>query len=145
MTTSPDELWSAIADGREAVLGTVDADGMPHMTNVYYVVDETTAGGRIIRVSTTSARAQGRNALGQPHAALYVAGGDFFNFTVAQGEVSAAEARTAGDDATDELYEVHRRLKPRLPDRPEFDHRMIADRRMVLRINVSRVYGLRHP
>jgi hypothetical protein len=115
------------------------------MTNVYYLADETPAGARVILVSTTSLRAQGRNVLTRPHAALHVAGATFFDFAVAQGTVSVAQARSAGDDATDELFDVHRRLKARVSQRPKFDERMIADRRMVLRIAVTRVYGLQHP
>jgi PPOX class probable F420-dependent enzyme len=144
MTPASDALWSAIATGRDAVLSTVDADGTPHMTNVYYLVDESAAGERVIRVSTTSLRAQGRNLLARPRAALHVAGQDFFNFAVAQGDVSVAQAQTVGDEATDELFDVHSRLQSRTPERPRFDEKMIADRRMVLRIAVTRVYGLQH-
>jgi PPOX class probable F420-dependent enzyme len=133
-----------IAAGRHAVLSTVGADGTPHMTNVYYVADVSDTGVRVLRVSTTSVRAQGRNVLARPHAALHVAGNDFFNFAVAQGEVTVAQATAVGDDATDELYDVHSRLKGSRPERPRFDEGMIADRRMVLRVNVRRVYGLQH-
>lgn len=144
MTPATDALWSAIATGRGAILSTVDADGMPHMTNVYYLVDESATGERVIRVSTTSLRAQGKNLLARPRAALHVAGADFFNFAVAQGDVSVAQAQTVGDEATDELFDVHSRLQSRTPQRPRFDEKMIADRRMVLRIAVTRVYGLQH-
>jgi PPOX class probable F420-dependent enzyme len=144
MTHTNDALWSAITAGRDAVLSTVGTDGTPHMTNVYYLVDESATGERVIRVSTTSLRAQGRNVLARPQAALHVAGGDFFNFAVAQGDVSVAQAQVVGDAATDELFDVHSRLQGRIPERPRFDEKMIADRRMVLRIAVTRVYGLQH-
>jgi PPOX class probable F420-dependent enzyme len=144
MTPANDTLWSTIAAGRQAILSTVDADGMPHMTNVYYLIDQSATGERFVRVSTTSLRAQGRNGLARPRAALHVAGGDFFDFAVAQGDVSVAQARAVGDAATDELFDVHSRLQGRIPERPRFDEKMIADRRMVLRIAVTRVYGLQH-
>jgi PPOX class probable F420-dependent enzyme len=145
MQSAHDRLWSAIADGREGILSTVGADGTPHMTNVFYLADESSTGDRVIRVSTTSLRAQGKNVLARPRAALHVAGADFFDFAVAQGSVSVAQPQAVGDDATDELFDVHRRLKARVSKRPGFDERMIADRRMVLRIAVTRVYGLHHP
>ena len=78
------ELWRVIEGGRNGVVATVGADGTPQLSNIYYLAD---AAAGLIRFSTTTARAKGRNLQRVPRAALHVAGKDFFNFAVAEGDV----------------------------------------------------------
>jgi PPOX class probable F420-dependent enzyme len=133
-----DRLWRIIEDARDGVLATIRANGMPHLSNVYYLAD---AANRTIRLSTTTDRAKGRHLLRDPRASLYVAGRDFLKFAVAEGPASLAIAKEPGDAASNELFEVHRRLGA-ASDRAGFDHEMIANHRMVVRLRVERVYGL---
>ena len=133
-----DRMWEIIGGSRDGVLATVRRDGMPHLSNVYYLSDRST---ETVRLSTTTDRAKGRNLLRDPRAALYVAGEDFVKFAVAEGPVSLAIAEESGDAAIDELFEVHRALGA-ATDRSGFDDDMIANRRMVVRLRVERVYGL---
>jgi len=132
-----DPLWQIIAGGRNGILGTVDADGSPQLSNIYYVADRDR---RRIRFSTTTTRTKGRNLIRFPRAALHVAGKDFFNFAVAEGLVTLGIARAPDDAAVDELFEVHAALGA-ATDRDGFGEKMLADHRMVARIDVSRVYG----
>lgn len=134
-------LWDLIADRREGILATIGSHGLPHLSNVYYAPD--TQGSRVIRISTTATRAKGRNLLRDARAVLHVPGPDFFNFAVAEGRVSLTLADSPGDPATDELYAVHG-LFNGASERPAFDHKMIEDRRMVVRIEVTKLYGLVH-
>jgi PPOX class probable F420-dependent enzyme len=131
-------LWEIVLGRREGVLGVIGAGGMPHLSNVYYLVDRSTD---TIRMSTTTVRAKGRHLWRDPRAALYVAGADFLQFAVAEGHVSLAIAEQPGDAATDELFEVHHELGA-ATDRAGFDEEMIGDHRMVVRLHVERVYGL---
>ncbi|HSA51026.1 MAG TPA: pyridoxamine 5'-phosphate oxidase family protein, partial [Yinghuangia sp.] len=101
---SQEALWEMVAGAREGVLATIGRDGLPHLSNVYYVPETGPDGSRIIRISTTTVRAKGRNLLRDPRAVLHVAGRDFFNFTVAEGTVSLGEAKVPGEPAIDELY-----------------------------------------
>ena len=48
--------------------------------------------------------------------------------------------RGAADAAVDELYEVHRALGA-VTDRAGFGEKMVADRRLVASIHVTRIYG----
>ncbi|UGQ12813.1 PPOX class F420-dependent oxidoreductase [Yinghuangia sp. ASG 101] len=139
-----DELWEMVAGAREGVLATIGADGLPHLSNVYYITEPPEGaadGARIIRVSTTTTRAKGRNLLRDPRAVLHVAGADFFNYAVAEGTVTLDEAKTPGDRATDELYAVDRVFNGE-QERPAFDAKMIRDRRVIVRIDVAKLYGL---
>jgi PPOX class probable F420-dependent enzyme len=143
MTAAPpgaeqDALWEIVAGSRHGILATIGADGMPQLSNVYYVADLT---HRVVRISTMTARTKGRNLLRDPRAALHVPGRDFFNFAVAEGDVTLAVATDPGDPATDELYAVHAVFNGE-EERPAFDHRVIADQRMIVRLTVTKVYGL---
>ena len=131
-------LWEIIRGKRDGVLAVIGTGGMPHLSNVYYLVDPSSD---TIRMSTTTVRAKGRYLLRDPRAALYVAGADFLKFTVAEGPVSLAIAEQPGDAAIDELFEVHQMLGA-ASDRAGFDDEMIANHRMVVRLHVERVYGL---
>jgi PPOX class probable F420-dependent enzyme len=135
---STDRLWDIVTAERDGVLATIRANGTPHLSNVYYLVDDTS---RTIRLSTTTDRAKGRNLIRDPRASLYVAGTNFLHFAVAEGSVSLAIATEPGDAAIGELFDVHQRLGA-VSDRGGFDDEMIANHRMVVRLHVERVYGL---
>ena len=72
---------------------------------------------------------------------MHVAGNDFFNYAVAEGEATFAIALATDDTAVDELFEVHRALGA-VSERDGFGAEMVAAHRMVVKIAVSRVYGL---
>ena len=139
MTAEQDELWALIAGRRQGVLATVSTDGAPQLSNVLYATDPDT---RLVRVSTTADRAKARNLARNPRAALHVAGDDFWQYAVAHAtaEVSPV-ATTIGDAGTDELHAVHSSFYGAL-DRAAFDEEMIHNRRLVLRLHVSRLTGV---
>ncbi len=136
-----EELWAIIAAGRNGVLATIGRDGTPQLSNVYYLADPTRD---LIRLSTTTTRAKGRNLLRSPRASLHVAGEDFFNYAVAEGEASFAIASEPNDATVEELFEVHSALGA-ASERDGFGAEMVGAHRMVVRIAVSRVYGLVRP
>src|SRR5215217_4650060 len=133
-TSSIDRLWQIIEGTRDGVLATIRRDGMPHLSNVYYLADRST---ETIRLSTTADRAKGRHLQRDHRAALYVAGENFLKFAVAEGPVSLAIAKEAGDAASNELFEVHRALGA-ASERAGFDDEMIANHRMAVRLRVER-------
>jgi PPOX class probable F420-dependent enzyme len=132
-----DELWEIIAAGRDGVVATTNEDGTPQLSNIYYLADPDAAR---IRFSTTTTRRKGRNLLRFPRAALHVAGRDFYNFAVAEGDVSLAVATSPGDAAVDELFEIHSALGA-ASARDGFGDRMVADHRMAVCIQVTGLYG----
>lgn len=132
-----DQLWEIVAASRDGIVATVNEDGTPQLSNIYYLTDRDAA---LIRFSTTTTRVKGKNLLRVPRAALHVAGRDFYNFAVAEGDVSVAVATASGGAAVDELFEIHAALGA-ASERDGFGERMVADHRMVARIHVTRVYG----
>ena len=134
------KLLELIAASREGVLAAVTAGGYPHLTNVLYVWD---AEERIARVSTTAHRVKARILRRNPHAALHVPGPHFWSYAVAQGDAETSDvAATPGDDASRELLEVHSSFYGELADEEAFYRQMIEASRLVVRLRVTRVYGV---
>jgi len=97
---------------------------------------------RVIRVSTTADRAKGRNLARDPRAALHVSGEDFWHYVVAEGPVTLSEvAAIPGDHAIEELLEVHSYFYGEI-DRAAFDEDMITNQRLVVRLQVTHLYGV---
>jgi len=139
MTTPDDKLFRLISASRQGVLATVAKDGRPQMSNVLYVWD---AAERIARISTTADRAKARNLARDPRAALYVSGTHFWQYAVADGDVTLSEvAAEPGDEATRELLDLHTVHYGAL-DEVQFHPQMIAARRLVIRLHARRVYGV---
>jgi PPOX class probable F420-dependent enzyme len=135
---SQDALWAVVRERRQAILGTVSPSGLPHLTNVHYLADSRE---RLVRITTTTTRAKGRNLLRDPRAVLHVQGDDWFTFAVAEGSVTCGVAEAPGDAAIDELLEIFTAFRgPQA--RPAFDGQMIAAHRMIVRLSVDRLYGL---
>jgi PPOX class probable F420-dependent enzyme len=135
-----EELWDLVADGREGVLATLAPDGRPQLSNVLYLPD---AASRLLRISTTEQRVKARNLARDPRAALHVSGDDFWHYAVAEGTAElSAVASAAGDDACRELMGVHSAMYGQL-EADEFFQEMITARRLVIRLRVGHLYGLR--
>ena len=133
------ELWELVMASQQGVLATVRPDGSPQLTNVLYVADPAT---RVIRVSTTADRAKARNLARDPRGALHVSGEDFWHYAVAEGTVTLSDvAAIPGDDAVEELLEVHSFFYGEI-DRATFEEEMITNQRLVVRLQVSHLYGV---
>ena len=136
---SDDELWQLISGGQQAVLATTRSDGSPQLSNVLYVVDPA---DRLVRISTKRDTAKVRHLRRDPRAALHVTGRDFWAWAVAEGPVTLSDvAAVPGDPATEELRQIYTAFYgPQLDD--EFYPAVIAQQRIVVRLQVQRVYGL---
>jgi PPOX class probable F420-dependent enzyme len=119
------------------VLGSVSPDGSPHLAPVIYRWD---AVARVVRMSTRVDRVKAANIARDEHAALYVQGPDRWSFVVAEGraEVSAASIEP-GDATGQELLELF--PQPDDAATAAFLATQVAERRVVLRLHVARLYG----
>ncbi|MEU1666622.1 PPOX class F420-dependent oxidoreductase [Streptomyces sparsogenes] len=133
-----EELSRLLREQQFAVLATVKRSGHPHLSTVlhHWSPEE-----RVIRISTTADRLKVRQLRRDPHAALHVSGPNVWSFAVAEGEAEISEVTTVPGDA------VGRELLSLTPgfddpkDEAAFLEQMVADRRVVIRIRVSRLYG----
>ena len=134
-----EDLWQLVMSERQGVLATVARDGRPQLSNVLYVLD---AGTRVVRMSTTADRVKARNLTRDPRAALHVSGQDFWHYAVAEGDVTlSGVASVPGDDACRELLTVHAALYGE-QDADAVYPDLIAARRLVVRLQVSHLYGV---
>jgi PPOX class probable F420-dependent enzyme len=138
--TDKTDFWNLIAAGREAVLSTINRSGLPQLTNVLYL--PATDGGTV-RISTTADRLKARNLTRDPRAVLHVTGDNFWAYAVAEGHATLTAAAAApGDDACRELLEVHSAFYGPPAEQDAFFAEMIARQRLVIRLDLARVYGV---
>jgi len=133
-------LHELLAHGTLGTLATIKQDGWPQLSNVSYHYDRA---NRTIRVSVTDGRAKTKNLRRDPRASFHVTGSDGWSYAVAEGTVTLSDVtREPGDAASDELVDVFRHIAGEHPDWQEYRQAMIDERRLVLRLPVTRVYGM---
>jgi PPOX class probable F420-dependent enzyme len=133
------QLLDLIAANKEGILGAVTRSGYPQLTNILYVWD---AVERVARVSTTADRVKGRILQRDHHAALHVSGANFWSYAVAECDAeTSAVAKTPGDDACRELFQVHSAFYDGLEE-DRFFAEMIEAKRLVVRLSVRKTYGI---
>ena len=99
-----------------------------------------------MRASVTDDRAKVRNLRRDPRASLMVTSPDGWSYVVLEGEVTFSEVAAApGDDAVEELVEVYRLIAGEHDDWDDYRRAMVQDRRLVLRLQVARAYGMPAP
>jgi len=132
-------LLASLAAGHRGVLATIRRDARPQLSNVVHTFDP---GTRVIRISTTADRAKTQNLKRDPRATYYVAGSDFWTFTVADTTADLSPvAQTVDDAVVNELVEVYRAISGEHSDWDEYRAAMVEEKRLVIRLNVVSVYG----
>ncbi|MEW2548894.1 TIGR03618 family F420-dependent PPOX class oxidoreductase [Streptomyces sp. NPDC047002] len=131
--------WSLFGTTVNGVLTTQKRDGRPQLSNVSYLWDPEP---RILTVSVTDDRAKTRNLRRDPRASFYVTTPDLGAYAVGEGEAELGEVtRAPDDDAADALVAHYRALRGEHPDWDDFRAAMVAQRRLLLRLPLTRVYG----
>ncbi len=135
---SDEALSDLLAEQQFGTLATVKRSGHPHLTTMLYSWDPE---ARIVRFSTTADRVKVKHLQRDPRAALHVQGGDVWSFAVAEGVAEASEITTVPGDAVGRelLAMVPTAAKPE--DEDAFLQQLVAERRIVLRLRVERLYG----
>jgi PPOX class probable F420-dependent enzyme len=135
-----DKLLALIADNSLGVLATIKGDGRPQLSNVVYHFDPPM---QTIEVSITEPRAKTRNLRRDPRAALLVSSDDGWSYAVAEGDaVLSPPAAAPEDDTVESLITLYRNVAGEHPDWDEYRQAMVADRRVLLRLPISHLYGM---
>ena len=135
-----DKLLALIADNSLGVLATIKGDGRPQMSNVTYHFDPREL---TIEVSVTEPRAKTRNLRRDPRASLLVSSEDGWSYAVAEGDAVLSPPAAASDDETVEsLITLYRNVAGEHPDWDEYRQAMVLERRVLLRLPVSHLYGM---
>ncbi|WP_460072640.1 TIGR03618 family F420-dependent PPOX class oxidoreductase [Streptomyces sp. YKOK-I1] len=137
---SDEALSDLLGRQRFGTLASVRRSGHPHLTTMVYSWD---AEARIARFSTTADRVKVGHLRRNPRAALHVPGGDVWSFAVAEGEAEVSERTTVPGDAVGRelLGMIPRSARPRPEDEAAFLEQLVAERRVVVRLKVDRLYG----
>lgn len=136
-----DALLRLLTEVNGGVLVTLKRDGRPQLSNVNHAYDPE---ARVIRVSVTDGRAKTRNVRRDPRVSYHVTSADRWNYAVVEGNAQLSRvAEDPHDAAVDELVELYRSVQGEHPDWDDYRAAMVADRRLVLRLPVERVYGTR--
>ncbi len=135
-----DKLLALIADNSLGVLATIKGDGRPQMSNVTYHFDPREL---TVEVSVTEPRAKTRNLRRDPRASLLVSSEDGWSYAVAEGDaVLSPPAAAPDDDTVEALITLYRNVAGEHPDWDEYRQAMVLERRVLLRLPVSHLYGM---
>jgi PPOX class probable F420-dependent enzyme len=133
-----DALRSLVSSRHHGVLVTLKSDGRPQLSNVAYTVD-----GDSISISVTDSRAKTANLRRDPRASLHVTREDFYAYAVVEGTATLTPvAADPHDETADGLVEYYRAVAGEHDDWEEYRRAMVADRRLLIRLPVERVYGM---
>jgi PPOX class probable F420-dependent enzyme len=114
-----------------AVLATSRSDGMPQLSPVTCTVDDA---GRVL-ISTRETAVKTKNLRRRPRASLCVFTDTFFGEWV---QVEGNAEVISLPDAMDLLVEYYRRVSGEHPDWDDYRAAMIRDRRVIVRITITR-------
>lgn len=135
-----DKLLALLADNSLGVLATVKRDGRPQLSHVVYHFDPRT---QAIEISITEPRAKTRNLRRDPRASLLVSAEDGWAYAVAEGDaVLSPEAADPHDGTVEALVDLYRRISGEHPDWQDYRRAMVADRRLLLRLPITHLYGM---
>ena len=127
----PAQAREFLRANHRAVLATVRADGRPQLSPVTAAVDDA---GRVL-ISTRETAVKARNLRRDPRASLCVFTDGFFGPWV-QVEGDAEVISLPG--AMDELVAYYRLVAGEHPDWDDYRAAMVAERRCLLRIEITR-------
>jgi len=135
-----DKLLAVISGNSLGVLATIKRDGRPQLSNVSYFFDPRSV---VIQVSITEPRAKTRNLRRDPRAAIHVSADDGWAYAVAEGNaILTPPAATLHDDTVEALIALYRNIAGEHPDWDDYRRAMVDDRRVVLTLPISHVYGM---
>lgn len=135
-----DKLLALIGGNSLGVLATIKGDGRPQLSNVSYYFDPRK---QTIQVSITEPRAKTRNLRRDPRASLHVSSDDGWSYAVAEGDaVLTPPAAAPDDDTVEALIALYRNIAGEHPDWDDYRRAMVDDRRVVLTLPISHVYGM---
>ena len=135
-----DKLLALIGGNSLGVLATLKRDGRPQLSNVSYHFDPRKL---TVASSITEPRAKTRNLRRDPRASLHVSCDDGWSYAVAEGDaILTPPAASERDDTVEALIALYRDIAGEHPDWDDYRRAMVDDRRVMLTLPISHVYGM---
>ena len=128
-----------LADSQIGVLATIKSNGLPQLSPVTPFYDRDAG---VVYVSITEGRAKTANLRRDPRAALEVTSADGWAWATAEGAVTLTGPGTdPNGPEVEALVGYYRNAAGEHPDWDEYRSVMVSDRRVLMALNVDRVYG----
>ncbi|EGD55035.1 PPOX class F420-dependent oxidoreductase [Gordonia neofelifaecis] len=128
-----------IAETPIGVLATIRSSGLPQLSPVTAVYDRD---ADLIHVSMTEGRAKTANLRRDPRAAIEFTSPDGYSWATAEGGVTLTGPSDDPDDpAVDALVDYYRLGAGEHPDWREYREVMVSDRRVLMTMSITKVYG----
>jgi PPOX class probable F420-dependent enzyme len=139
MTSASFDPRELLAGSKIGVLATIRANGLPQLSPVTPYYDRA---AETVYVSITEGRAKTANLRRDPRAALEVTSADGWSWATAEGDVTliGPGADPHGPEV-EALVGYYRSAAGEHPDWDEYRQVMVADRRVLMVLRVSHVYG----
>jgi len=135
-----DKLLAVIAGNSLGILATIKRDGRPQLSNVTYHFDPRTL---TLEVSVQEPLAKTRNLRRDSRASILVSSEDGWSYAVAEGDaVLSPPAASPDDDTVESLIGLYRNVAGEHPDWDDYRQAMVTDRRVLLRLQISHLYGM---
>ena len=144
-TVAFDPALLALAASRNlGALAALKRNGRPQLSMVNFALDQSGPGVATVRVSVVDGRAKVANLLRDPRGSLMVTSPDGWSYAVLEGDVEFSPVARAQDDETvNELVELFRTIRgEEHSDWDDYRRAMVQDGRRILRLRLTRVYGL---
>ena len=139
MTDTAFDPRELLAGSKISVLATIKANGLPQLSPVTHYYDRD---AEEILVSVTAGRAKTANLRRDPRAALEVTSADGWSWATAEGDATLIGPGSDPDGPeVDALVDYYRRAAGEHPDWAEYRQVMVDDRRVLLKLKVTHVYG----
>ncbi len=137
-------LLELAAGRRLGALAALKRDGRPQLSMVNFALAQTGPSSATVRVSVVDGRAKVANLLRDPRGSLLVTSPDGWSYAVLEGDVDFSPVAAAHDDQTvEELVELFTTIRgEEHSDWDDYRRAMVQDGRRILRLHVTRVYGL---
>lgn len=130
-----------LAESRIGVLATIKASGLPQLSPVTPFYDRA---ADVIHVSMTEGRAKTANLRRDPRAALEVTSADGWAWATAEGTVTlTGPGIDPNGPDVEALVDYYRAAAGEHPDWDEYRSVMVSDRRVLMTLAVTKVYGER--
>jgi PPOX class probable F420-dependent enzyme len=133
------DMHALLAQARIGILATIKSDGRPQLSPVMPHYDR--AAG-IIYISTAAGLAKTANLRRDPRASLEVTSRDGRSWATAEGTATLVGPGSDPDGPeVRALVDYYRAAAGEHPDWAEYRAVMVADRRVLIRLTVDKIYG----
>ena len=135
-----DKLLALISGNSMGVLATIKQNGRPQLSNVSYYFDPKAVTNSM---SIAEPRAKTRNPRRDSRASIHVSSDDGWAYAVAEGDATLTPpAASPNDDTVGALIALYRNIAGEHPDWDDYRRAMVDDRRVMLTLPISHLYGM---